>query len=129
MKILETKISEIDNEEILKLFRELQMITGVSPKSFSDLWVFSFLQQCLHPHGGVKIVKIEKNRIAALDDFNEFVLLKKIGKLGDESHRLLRELAAQRYENLDNYAGTAVYTFLNRAFMIQKKKDLRRYAI
>jgi len=121
MRAVDQKLKDVDDAETLKLFEELQAITGVNPSDYADFTVYHFLQQCLHPHGSGKPLKIERKRIEDADDHNSFVLRKKVGKVGNELHRIFRNLTP----SIDHDAGTAVYMLLNRTMIIPKKKKKR----
>jgi len=121
MRAVDQKLKDIEDAEVLELFRELQLVTKVNPSDYADFSVYHFFQQCLHPHGSCKPLKIERKRIEDADDHNSFVLGKKVGKVGNELHRIFRNLTP----SIDHDAGTAVYMFLNRTMIIPKKKKKR----
>jgi len=129
MKLLEQKVGKIEDSEIKELFQELRRVTGVNPSHYEDFFVIQFLQQCLYPKGASeKVVKIEKAQIDQIDDFDSFILRKKVGKAGDNLYRLFRELLQNSPDSLDKYSGTAVYVFLNKVLGQKSKKSDRRYS-
>lgn len=125
MKEIERKMSEIADAESRQLFNELHMLTGVDPQEYAEVSVQQFLQQCIYPNGHGMPVKLTRDRIAGFDRFDDFILLKKVGKVGDGLHRLLRGLAA----TLETRSGTAVYMLLNQTLVFSKKKDPARYTL
>jgi hypothetical protein len=128
MRVLDKKLIEIDDGEILSLVRELHQVTGVDPRPFEDFAIFFFLQQCLYPNGGgMKPVKITRQCIERADLLNEFILWKKVGKLGIGLKRLLAGFTDTRSDHLENHFGTALYMFLNRMLVPTKRKEHKRY--
>ena len=118
-------MAEIADAESRKLFNELHALTGVDPRGYAEVSVRQFLQQCVYPNGHGKPVKLTRDHIARFDQFDDFILLKKVGKVGDGLHRLLRGLGPI----LENHSGTAVYMLLNQTLVFSKKKDPARYAL
>lgn len=128
MGILSRKMNGVDDDETLMLFQELRLVTGVDPTGCAEILVSQYLLLCLHPFGGrSKAVKIEKTCMDSHDPFDRFILRKKVGRVGDGLHRMLRGFTDQRRETLENYFGVAVYMFLNRMLVPTKKKSHRRY--
>ncbi|MCF7675887.1 MAG: hypothetical protein K9N23_15185 [Akkermansiaceae bacterium] len=123
MREIDRKMSEIVDAESRQMFEELRLVTGVDPQQYADFRVLQFLQQCVHPNGPGKAVKIERKCIARVDTFDNFILLRKVGRIGDGLHRLLRGLTA----TLVNHPGTSVYMLLNQTLAPTKKKDHTRY--
>jgi len=128
MKMLEKKLVELGDDEIRQLIEELEKVTGVRRDLHSEFTVFQFFQQCLQPHGGIsKPIRITKDCISEVDDLNQFILQKKVGKLGDLLYGLLKEIADNRNESLENHSGKAVFVFLNRMLIPSKGRKLKRF--
>jgi hypothetical protein len=123
MRAIDMKLRDISDDETRRLFQELRQVTGVDPAHYADFSAYQFLQQCVYPNGPAKAVRISRKCISEVDDFDSFLLWKKVGKVGDGLHGLLRSLVS----TLDEHSGTAIYMFLNRSLIPTKKKDIRRY--
>ncbi|MGE9269289.1 MAG: hypothetical protein ACQKBU_00695 [Verrucomicrobiales bacterium] len=124
MRAIDQKVGAVlGDEEVLLLFDELRRVTGVHYEDYTDFTVYQYLQQCVYPNGPEKAVRIRRECINKVDDFDEFLLLKKAGKVGDNLHRLLRGLTP----NLDNFAGVSIYMLLNRSLIPTKKRVHRRF--
>jgi hypothetical protein len=121
MRAIDQKLKDVDDAETLKLFKELQLLTGVSPEQYAEFSVYHFLQQCLYPHKPDKLEKLERKSIEKVDDYNAFVLLKKAGKVGNHLHRILREVC----HGIDYDRGTSIYMMLNKYLILPKKKKKR----
>ncbi len=128
MRLLDKKLFEFEDSETLDLVRELQQVTAVDPAQYAELQIRHYLHQCLYPNGGsMKSVEISIQRINQVDNFDTFLLRKKVGPLGDGLKQLLRGYTDDRRDSLENYSGTAVYMFLNRMVVPAKKKNPGRY--
>ena len=127
MRLLDKKLSDTDDRETLSLIRELHLVTGVHPAQYADSQIFHYLQQCLYPNGSAEPVKITRDCINKVDDLGEFIIWKKVGKVGDGLNRLLRGFTDGQGDNLENHYGTAIYMFLNRMLVPTKKKVPKRY--
>lgn len=126
MREIDRKMSEILDEETLKIFDELRHVTGIDSRNYQDLRVLPFLHLCLYPTGTGNPVKITKDCIDQVDNFDEFLLRKKVGSVGDSLARLLRGFVVERGESLEKYSGNAIYMFLNRMLVPTKRKRPRR---
>ena len=123
MREIDRKMSEIVDAESRRMFEELRLVTGIDPRHYADFSVLQFLQQCIYPNGHGKAVKIKRGCIAMVDQFDDFLLLRKPGKVGDGLNRLLRGLAV----TLDNHSGTSIYMLLNQTLVPTRKRDHTRY--
>ena len=123
MRAIDLKLQDIADVETRRLFQELRQVTGVDPAQYADFSALQFLQQCVYPNGPSKAVRISRKCINKVDDFDAFLLWKKVGKVGDGLHALLRGLTS----TLDEHSGTAIYMLLNRTLIPTKKKEIRRY--
>ena len=123
MRAIDFKLRDIGDEETRQLFDELRQVTGIDPAHYADFSALQFLQQCVHPNGPGKAMRISRKCINKADDFDTFLLWKKAGKVGDGLHRLLRGLTP----SLEDHSGTAIYMLINQTLIPTKKKDQRRY--
>jgi hypothetical protein len=124
MRAIDTKLRDIRDDETLKLFDELRQVTGIDPTQYADFTAFDFLQQCVYPNGGgLPPVRIRRECINMADDYSTFLLWKKVGKVGDSLHRLLRGLAP----SLDDHSGTSIYMLFNKTLIPTKKKKHHRH--
>lgn len=128
MRLLERRLDHFSDGETLTLFRELQLVSRICPKSSLELGAYQFLDLCMHPSGGMtKQIRITKERIGRFDDFDSFLLLKTVGKVNDELHRLFSELAQNRGESIDNFGGTSIFMFLNRMTARKRARSVSWY--
>jgi len=131
MSLLNSKIGRIDDPETIILIDEMAIVTGVDPRPFADSQLLHFLQQCLFPNGGSqKPIKISRDDLDEHDPHDEFVIRRKIGKVGDPLFQTFEQLAMQNHFNrygIEHFSGTAVYVFLNRMIVPVKSKPKIRH--
>jgi hypothetical protein len=109
--LLQTKVGDIRDAEILALIDELEHASPVGSHEFVNQPLLFFLTQCLYPEGPGKRIPISAKNVAAAP-----LLESRVGKLPDGSlHDLCGELAALAKTGLEFFSGNKVYVLLNRA--------------
>gem|GEM_PF-3544740 len=130
MSLLNSKIGSIDDPETIILVDELFTVTGVDPRPFFNSMLLHFFQQCLFPNGATsKPVKISKDDLDQHDPHDDYLLRKKVGKIGDPLFKTLEQLAMQNRHNrygIEHFSGSAIYVFLNRMIVPVKTKPAIR---
>jgi hypothetical protein len=130
MSLLNFKVSSIDDPETITLIHELSNVTGVDNRNFANSQLLYFFQQCLFPNGAsYKSVKISKDDLDEHDPHDEYLLRKKIGKIGDPLLQTFEQLASQNRHNrygIEHFTGTAIYVFMNKMIVPVKSKLNRR---
>ncbi|MGB8353411.1 MAG: hypothetical protein WCD79_05955 [Chthoniobacteraceae bacterium] len=108
---LDTRLSEIQSEEILALVSELEHVTRIGSDAYANSQLFIFLSQCVYPGGtGEKRVPISAEFIAVAP-----LLDTRVGKLPDGDLRnLCAELAFRNHTALEYYHGNKLSVFLNK---------------
>lgn len=121
---LRKKVNECDDAEVNTLLKELELISGFRISEARNYTILDFFQQVLKPNGYEKNpIKISKADIDEYDPTDEFILRKKIGKVGDGIFYICSELASVRRYSIDDFTGTSVYVFLNKHIYGTKKKN------
>jgi hypothetical protein len=118
MKANETKLGEVCDLETQKLILELARLRRIDAGGMSDISIREFLFLSLHHFG--KIVRFEKKEIDQHDLLDEFILAKKVGKVGVELQRLLAQLCYNH--GFESFLGSTVFTLLNRTLAPPQKK-------
>lgn len=107
---LQTKVGEIQADEILALIRELEHACPVGARHFVGLPLLLFFTQCVYPEGPTKRVPITTAYAASTP-----LLESRVGKLPDGPLRdLCGELAAFSRNALELFHGNKVYVLLNK---------------
>lgn len=105
-------------------------MTGVDHRPFTGSQLLHFFQQCLFSNGAShKPIKISKDDLDEHDPQDEYLLRKKIGKIGDPLFRTFEQLASENRYNrygIEHFTGTAIYVFLNKMIVPVKSKPTRR---
>jgi len=109
-RLLETKVADIKDSELLGLIRELEEACPVGSHNFINSPLLHFLTQCVYPGGPEKRVAITTQFAASAP-----LLESRIGKLPDGPLRdLCGELALPAQSGLDAFSGSKVYVLLNK---------------
>lgn len=109
-RLLETKVADIKDTELLCLVDELEEVCPVGSRNFLSSPLLHFLTQCVYPHGPEKRVAIATQFAASTP-----LLESRIGKLPDGPLRdLCGELAQLGQSSLDVFSGSKVYVLLNK---------------
>jgi hypothetical protein len=109
-KLLETKVANITDDEILALIRELEQACPVGSRDFLNVPFLLFLTQCVYPSGAVKRVPITTQYVPSAP-----LLESRVGKLPDGPLRdLCGELALLSKEALEFFSGNKIYVLLNK---------------
>ena len=108
--LLQTKVGDIRDGEILALIDELEHACRVGSRDFVNLPLSLFLTQCVYPDGPAKRVPIT-TKIVASAPFLE----SRVGKLPDGPLRdLCAELALLAGTALESFSGNKIYVLLNK---------------
>lgn len=109
-RLLETKVADIKDTELLGLVDELEEVCPVGSRNFINSPLLHFLTQCVYPNGPEKRVAITTQFAPSAP-----LLESRIGKLPDGPLRdLCGELALLAQSSLDVFAGSKVYVLLNK---------------
>jgi hypothetical protein len=118
-----SKIGEIDDEDILRMIKELQTITNVTPEPLDKTSMFHFLSQCIYPNGSSPSVPITKDDLDERDPLDAFLLRRKVRNLTSSSIYILCTETAQHFkEGIERHEGKSLYVFINHFFSVLKKK-------
>lgn len=110
-RLLETKVADIKDAELLRLIDELEAVCPVGSPHFVDSPLLHFLTQCVYPHGSEKRAAITTKFVASAP-----LLESRVGQLPDGPLRdLCGELALLRQSGLDAFSGSKVYVLLNKS--------------
>jgi len=110
-RLLETKVADFKDDELLALIRELEDACPVSSQNFADSPLMHFLTQCVYPEG------VTGGRVSITTKFvaSAPLLESRVGKLPDGPLRnLCAELASLAEEGLELFSGSKVYMLLNK---------------
>lgn len=111
MQVPHSRVQEVSDLQILKLFQELQMVLHSGTPEYHELRVLQLLQLFLSPNGGTaKSVKITKEMIDVVDPADQVLLRMKVGKVEDAIHQLLAELAGLIDKSVESFSGTSLVT-------------------
>jgi len=109
-RILELKLAEIREGELLALIEELEQTCPVGSRDFLGSPLLFFLTQCVYPDGSGKRVPITTKFVAAAP-----LLEARVGMLPDGPLRYLcGELAALSRNTLETFSGSKVYMLFNK---------------
>ncbi|HSI14469.1 MAG TPA: hypothetical protein VK961_20630 [Chthoniobacter sp.] len=109
-RLLETKVADIKDAELLGLIDELEEVCPVGSRNFVSSPMLHFLTQCVYPNGPEKRVVITTKFAASAP-----LLESRVGKLSDGPLRsLCGELASLAQSGLDAFNGSKVYVLLNK---------------
>lgn len=109
-RLLETKVADIKDAELLSFVDELEEVSPVGSRNFLNSPLLHFLTQCVYPHGPEKRVAITTQLAASTP-----LLESRIGKLPDGPLRdLCGELTLLAQSSLDVFSGSKVYVLLNK---------------
>lgn len=124
MSDLRSKLGEIEDAETLSMVRELELIRRMPIAGRQSMMLLHYLRNCLDPAGqGAR--RLDRVELDSHDHSDEFVLRKKIGKVGTPLFHTLKQLAEQTRHNLysiEHYDKTAVYTFINKMLFPVKRR-------
>ena len=108
--LLQTKVGEIKDHQILALIDELEQACPVGSRNFVNSPLLFFLTQCVYPDGSGKRVPITTKFAAAAP-----LLEAGVGKLQEGPLRdLCGELAVLSRNTLEVFSGSKVYMLLNK---------------
>ena len=123
--LLETKLADITDEDILALIRELEQACPVGSCDFGNLPLLHFLTQCVYPEGPSKRILITTKFAPSAP-----LLETRVGQLPDGSLRnLCGELALLSQVALELFNGHKVYVLLNKTlpnFAAPKPSETQR---
>lgn len=110
-QLLETKVADITDDELLELIRELEVVCPVGSQDFADSPLLHFLTQCVYPEGPTgKRISITTKLAASAPRLES-----RVGSLSDGPLRdLCGELASLSKEALELFSGSKVYMLLNK---------------
>jgi len=109
--LLQTKVGDIRDGEILALIDELEQVCRVGSRDFVNLPLALFLTQCVYPDGPAKRVPITTKYTPSAP-----LLESRVGKLPEGPLRVLcDELALFAGEALEFFHSRKVYVLLNQA--------------
>ena len=109
-RLLETKVADIKDAELLGLIDELEEACPVGSCEFVNLPFLHFLTQCVYPQGPEKRVPITTKFAASTP-----LLESRVGKLPEGLLRdLCAELALLAQSSLEVFSGSKVYVLLNK---------------
>jgi len=124
MSVLHVRIDQIVDEETKRLIDELELISGISVEGWREKMLLHFIQQTYHPNGGAeKPVPISMDDLDSHDPSSEFVLRKKVGKVGDPLYQVCIALAAMRGKGIEAFHGNALYVFLGKVVVKKNTRD------
>lgn len=109
-RLLETKVADIKDAELLGLIDELEEACPVGSADFVHSPFLHFLTQCVYPHGPEKRVPITTKSVASAP-----LLESRVGKLADGPLRnLCGELASLAQSGLEVFSGSKVHVLFNK---------------
>jgi len=109
-RLLQTKVGEVRDGEILALIEELEQACPVGSHQFVNQPLLFFLNQCVYPEGPGKRVPLSTKTVALAP-----LLETRVGKLADGGLRdLCGELAVLSGDGLESFANRKVYVLLNK---------------
>jgi hypothetical protein len=109
-QLLETKVADIEDEQLIGLIRELEEACRIGSQNFTNLPLLHFLTQCVYPGGPEKRESITTKLTASAP-----LLESRVGKLPEGSLRdLCGELASLSKNVLEFFSGSKVYMLLNK---------------
>lgn len=108
--LLQTKLGEIRDREILELVEELEQACPVGSRDFVNGPLLHFLTQCVYPQGPAKRVPIS-TKVVCLSP----LLDSRVGQLTEGPLRdLCEELATLSRRALELFNGSKIYVLLNK---------------
>ncbi len=109
-RLLETKVADIKEDELLALIRELEEACPVGSQHFASSPLQHFLTQCVYHDGSGRRLPISTKFVATAP-----LLESRVGTLPDGPLReLCWELALLANEGLESFNGSKVYMLLNK---------------
>ena len=109
-RLLDTKVADIKDAELLGLIDELEEACPVGSAEFLHSPLLLFLTQCVYPNGPEKRAAITTKSVASAP-----LLESRVGKLPEGLLRdLCGELALLGQSGLDVFSGSKVYVLLNK---------------
>ncbi len=109
-RLLDTKVADIKDAELLGLIDELEEACPVGSAEFLHSPLLHFLTQCVYPNGPERRVAITTKSVASAP-----LLESRVGKLPEGLLRdLCGELALLGQSGLDVFSGSKVYVLLNK---------------
>ena len=120
-RIIETRVSDVTDPELLRLFEDLEYAIGLSPDR--DQWIFHYLTQFVYPLGGAEARRpISKNEINPVG-----ILSSKLGKFKDGPIYLVcDEIARINGQTAELWEERAIYIFLNKNLPDSRKSRKKK---